>query len=135
MRTLVSLAVIAGALGVAGCAEWKPERPRVVSDAAIYAGGEDGGMWTDCTGDAAEISCLVWDVDGGNPRRSVFAPCPPAPSGLTPQFLDDTRMEGRSRFYRLRPDEDLSPGSPRQRLYDEAFARWGKLSVCAGPGV
>ena len=133
MRTFVRSAMISGFLAVAGCAEWTPERPEAVSDAAIYAGGEDGGMWVDCSGAAEEVSCLVWDIDGGNPRRSVFAPCPATPSGLTPQFLDDTRMEGRSRFYRVRPDQDLSPGSPHQRLYDEALARWGSASVCTDP--
>lgn len=123
----------AAAMGVASCTEWEPDRPAAVSEAAIYAGGEDGGMWVECAGDREAISCLVWDIDGGNPRRSAFAACPAAPPGMTPQFMDDTRMEARSRYFRIRPDQDLSPGASRQRLYDESFRRWGNASVCRDP--
>jgi len=132
-RTLILVAAVSGAVMVAGCTEWKPERPDVVPPAAVYAGGEDGGMWADCSGAVGKITCLIWDIDGGNPRRSVFAACPAVPPGLTPQFLDDTRMEGRSRFFRIQPDEDLSPGGERQALYDESFRRWGNVSVCRNP--
>src|ERR1700752_265509 len=65
LRFTTMAIVLACACMTACYRQYPPRKPSSVPDAAVWAGGMDGGGWVTCSSDSVEYNtCRIWDEEG-----------------------------------------------------------------------